>query len=184
MAQTDPGPGGPDAAIGRPRTVPAAPPHGDGRIPPGGASTSRVTEATLAELIGRIVNDLSDLVDKQIELAKQEIREDVGEVAGAARTLAIGAAILAGVGLLLLIWAWTAFIWFFNWLGSLLWSPYGGVLGWLLGLLLPALVALLAYQRFVRRGFRAIRITPLERTRATLKEDLEWVRRLRTPSAR
>jgi len=57
--------------------------------------------------------------------------------------------------------------------------------GWLLGLLVPAVLGLIAY-RFIRKGISAGMAVwpPLPRTRETLKEDLEWVQRLRTPSAR
>ena len=56
----------------------------------------------------------------------------------------------------------------------------------LLGVLVPALAAWVAYKRFIRRGIsEAMAIwPPLPRTRETLKEDLEWVRNLRTRSAR
>src|SRR5579864_8558513 len=76
-------------------------------------------QATLIELIGRLINDLSDLADRQIDLAKQEISEAKDEAIGAAKRIGIGAGIAAAGGLLLIIWAWTAFIWFFNWIGAL-----------------------------------------------------------------
>ena len=94
--------------------------------------------------------------------------------------------------LLLVIWAWTAFIWFFNWLGALIVfpTPFGpqslAWIGWLLGLLVPGLAAWIAYSRFIRPAIKqAMAIwPPLPRTRETLKEDLEWVRHLRTRSTR
>ncbi len=184
MAQTDPGRGDASFAAGAPSSRASAQRPANGRAAGDSGHAGPVSDATLLELLGRIVNDLSDLVDKQIQLAKQEVREDLGEVAGAARALAVGAGIVAAVGLLLVIWLWTAVIWLFNWLGALLWSPYGGALGWIVGLVVPLLVALFAYNRFIKRGLRDIRIKPLERTRATLKEDLEWVRRLRTRDGR
>ena len=127
--------------------------------------------------------------------------------------------------LLLVIWAWTAFIWFFNWLGSLVLLPVpvtsqliglvvgavlgaagvywiasnflsdwrkfgvgvvglilgaliGGIagLGWLLGMLVPAVGATVAY-RIIRKGiFDAMAVwPPLPRTRETLKGNLEWL---------
>jgi hypothetical protein len=158
---------------GRPRTDPA---HG-----------GPLTGATFAELIGRLINDVSELADKQIELAKQEVNEAKDHTLSAVKRLAIGAGIAAAVGLLLVIWAWTAFIWFFNWLGALIWNPWGGSLGWILGLLVPALAGwFIAYQRFIKGGVGQMRTIwpPLPRTRATLKEDLEWVRQQRTRSAR
>ncbi len=189
-------------------------------------------QATLPELVGRLINDVSDLADRQIELAKQEIGEAKDEAISAVFRIAIGAGIAAVAGLLLVIWAWSAFIWFFNWLGSWmalpmaddrlplawalgailgavaggmvghgLWARRGAAigivigaivaallalagLGWLMGVLVPAFAAWIAYSRFIRGGInQAISIwPPLPRTQETLKEDLEWVKRLRTPS--
>jgi hypothetical protein len=143
-------------------------------------------------LIGRLINDVSDLADRQIELAKQEIGEAKDEAIRAVIRLAIGSGIALAAALLLVIWAWTAFIWFFNWLGALIVfpTPLGpqslAWIGWLLGLLVPGVAAWLAYSRFIRRGIKqAMAIwPPLPRTRSTLKEDLEWVKHLRTRSER
>jgi hypothetical protein len=149
-------------------------------------------QATFPELIGRLINDLSDLADRQIELAKQEIGEAKDEAISAVKRLAIGGGIAAAAGLLFVIWAWTAFIWFFNWLGAFIVfpTPFGpqslAWIGWLLGLLVPAGAAWMAWKRFIQRGIhQAMSIwPPLPRTRETLKEDLEWVKHLRTRSER
>ena len=158
-------------------------PDGRARLDP--AHGGPLTDATLAELIGRLINDLSDLADRHIELAKQEINEAKDQALGAVKTLAIGAGIAAAVGLLLVIWLWTAFIWFFNWLGALIWYPWGGSLGWIIGLIVPAIAGVIAYVRFIKRGLGQLTgIRPLGRTRAALKENLEWVQQQRTRSAR
>ena len=149
-------------------------------------------QATLPELIGRLINDLSDLGDRQVELAKQEIAEAKDQAIDSAKRVAIGAGIAVAAGLLLVIWAWTAFIWFFNWLGAFISfpTPIGtqslAWIGWLLGVLVPAIAAWIAWKRFISRGIKDARaiFPPLPRTRETLKEDLEWVRHLRTRSAR
>jgi hypothetical protein len=139
-------------------------------------------------LIGRLINDVSDLADRQIDLAKQEIAEAKDTAISATVRIAIGAGIAALAALLLVIWAWTGFIWFFNWIGSLI--TIGPVtlawLGWLVGLLVPLIAALIAWRRFIKGGIdRALDIwPPLPRTRETLKEDLEWVKDLRTHSTR
>jgi len=164
----------------------------NGRSEPDPAHGGPLPRATLPELIGRLINDASDLADKQIELAKQEIGEAKDEAIKAVIRIAIGGGIAAAAALLLVIWAWTAFIWFFNWLGSLIVfpSPFGpqslAWIGWLLGLVVPVVAAWLAWKRFIRPGInRAMAIwPPLPRTRETLKEDLEWVKNLRTRSAR
>jgi hypothetical protein len=164
----------------------------DGRDRSDPAHSGPLPRATLPELAGRLINDVSDLADRQVELAKQEIGEAKDDAISAVKRVAIGAGIGLGAGLLLIIWAWTAFIWFFNWLfGHIQFpTPLGtqslAWFGWLLGVLIPAVLAWVAYKRFIRRGIsEAMAIwPPLPRTRETLKEDLEWVRHLRTPSAR
>jgi hypothetical protein len=163
----------------------------DGQLGLDPAHSGPLPQATLIELIGRLINDVSDLADRQIDLAKQEIGEAKDDAIGAAKRVAIGAGIAAAAGLLLIIWAWTAFIWFFNWLfGHISFpTPFGtqslAWFGWLLGLLVPAVLGFIAY-RFIRRGISAAMSIwpPLPRTRDTLKEDLEWVQHLRTPNAR
>ena len=145
-------------------------------------------EATFPELIGRLINDVSDLADRQVDLAKQEISEARDEAIGSAVKIGIGAGIGLAAALLLVIWLWTAVIWFFNWLGAFI--VIGPVsfawLGWLVGVALPVLAAWIGYQRFIKGGISQAQrlVPPLPRTQATLKEDLEWVRRLRTPNRR
>jgi hypothetical protein len=206
----------------------------DGRSGLDPAHGGPLPDATLPELVGRLINDVSDLADRQIELAKQEISEAKDDSLDAVKRVAIGAGIAVAVSLLLVIWAWTAFIWFFNWLGSLVilpvpatnqliglvagailgaagvfwiasnflfdWRKFGagavglilgaligGIagLGWLLGMLVPAVAATVAY-RIIRKGiFDAMAVwPPLPRTRETLKGNLEWLQALRTPNAR
>ena len=57
---------------------------------------------------GRLINDASDLADRQIELAKQEIGEAKDEAIRVVLRLAIGAGIVVAAAFLLVIWAWTA----------------------------------------------------------------------------
>jgi hypothetical protein len=146
-------------------------------------------EATFPELIGRLINDVSDLADRQLDLAKQEIAEARDEGISAATKLGIGAGIGIAAALLIVIWAWTAVIWFFNWLGAFI--VIGPVsfawLGWVVGVAVPALAAwFIGYKRFIMGGIAQAQtlVPPLPRTQATLKEDLEWVRRLRTLNRR
>jgi hypothetical protein len=164
----------------------------NGRAGPDPAHGGPLPQATFPELLGRLINDVSDLADRQIDLAKQEVGEAKDEAISAIKRVAIGAGIAAAAALLLVIWAWTAFIWFFNWLFGFVKfpTPIGeqslAWVGWLLGVAVPAVVAWFAYKRFIRRGIsQAMAIwPPLPRTRETLKEDLEWVRHLRTRSTR
>jgi hypothetical protein len=160
----------------------------NGRPGPDPVHGGPLPEATFPELVGRLIVDLSNLADRQLELAKQEINEAKDDALGAIKRLLIGAGIAAAAGLLLVIWAWTAVIWFFNWLGAFI--QIGPIslawLGWVVGLLVPALAAFVAYRRFIRPGIsQATSIwPPLKRTRETLREDLEWVQRLRTLNTR
>jgi hypothetical protein len=147
------------------------------------AHTGALPNATLPELVGRLINDVSDLADRQIDLAKQEISEAKTEAIGAVLKISIGAGIAIAAALLFVIWAWTGFIWFFNWVGAFF--GFGG-LGWLLGAIIPPLAIFIAYRVFIRGGIQRAKGVwpPLGRTRETLKEDLEWLRQLRTRSAR
>jgi len=145
-------------------------------------------DATILELVGRLINSTSDLADRQIELAKQEISEAKDQAIGSTKRVAIGGGIVVAAAVLLVIWAWTAFIWFFNLLGSLITfpTPFGtqslAWFGWLLGLVVPLAAAYLAWRSYIQPGINQARtiVPPLPRTRETLKEDLEWVRTLRT----
>ncbi len=184
MTFTPPEPGVGTARDGRHRA--------NGRSEPDAAHGGPLPRATLPKLIGRLINDVSDLADRQIELAKQEIGEARNEAISAVKRIAIGGGIAAAAALFLAIWAWTAFIWLFNWLGALIVfpTPFGpqslAWIGWLLGLLAPAAAAWMAWKRFIKRAIDQARSIwpPLPRTRETLKEDLEWVKRLRTRSER
>ena len=157
----------------------------DGRSGLDPAHGGPLPQATLLELVGRLINDVSDLADRQIELAKQEIGEAKDEAIDAVKRLAIGAGIAVAAVLLLVIWAWTAFIWFFNWLFGFIQLPDadrnpepGLVSAGCWACSCPRVAATFAYRRFIRRAsIEAMAIwPPLPRTRETLKEDLEWVR--------
>jgi len=158
--------------------TPSDPAHSRGQLP----------DATLPELVGRLINDVSDLADSQIDLAKQEISEAKSEAIGAIFKIAIGAGLAIAAVAFLVIWFWTAVIWFFNWLGAFI--TIGPVtlawLGWVVGALLPVGLAFAGYKLFISKGITQAKgiWPPLERTRATLREDLEWLRHQRTRSAR
>jgi hypothetical protein len=170
--------------------TPQPTPNGRAGVDP--AHGGPLPQATLLELAGRLVNDTSDLADRQIELAKQEINEAKDEAIGSAKKLAIGGGVAVVAAVLLVIWAWTAFIWFFNWLGAFITFSLFGTsqsfawIGWLVGSVVPVSAAYFAYRRFIRAGLEQAKgiFPPLPRTRETLKEDLEWVQTLRTRNAR
>ena len=137
-------PEGPGTA---PPVVDAAPPNGRGTGP----------------LLRSIASDLSLLVSKQIELAKQELGEMVGTrakavgVFGAAGVLGLfvigflGMAAAEGLDLVLPRWA-----------AMLLVAA---------GFALPAAIAFLAARTWLRSG-----AAKPELTQASLKEDVEWAK--------
>jgi Putative Actinobacterial Holin-X, holin superfamily III len=106
-----------------PAVGPAAFDRANGRSTLDPAHGGPLPDATMPELVGRLINDVSDLADRHIELAKQEIGEAKDDSIGAVKRVAIGAGIALAVAVLVVIWAWTAFIWFFNWLGALIILP-------------------------------------------------------------
>ena len=130
---------------------------------------------TIGQLLRRVVNGVNGLVDRQIQMAKQEAKEDVLQVLGAAKTLAIGAGIAVLGALILLNVVTLAIVLSLN----MIW-PW---LGWIVIVLIIAGVFFAAYT-FVKRGIREVRVTPVQRTRRTLREDIKWARHLLTRSAR
>ena len=163
----------------------------NGRAGPDPAHGGPLPQATLPELIGRLINDVSDLADRQIELAKQEIGEAKDEAIW--RGQAPGHRRRHRRGCRRCCWSsgpgprssgfstgCSASSASRRRSGR---SPWRGSAG-CSGVAVPAAAAFFAYKRFIRRGIsQAMAIwPPLPRTRETLKEDLEWVRHLRTRS--
>ena len=135
------------------------------------AQLPRTEQQSIGQLLRRIVNGLNGLVDRQIQMAKQEAREDLSEVLGAAKTLGIGAGIALLGALLLLNVLTMAIVLSLN----MIW-PW---LGWIVIVLIIGAIFFVAY-RFVMRGIREIKVTPVDRTRRTLREDIRWARHLLT----
>ena len=130
------------------------------------------TEAqSVGQLLRRIINGLNSLVDHQIQLVKQEIKEDILEVLGAGKTLGIGIGIALVGALMLLNLLTMALVLSLN----MIW-PW---LGWIVVLVIIGVIFFVAY-RFVMRGLREVRITPIDKTRRTLREDKQWAQRLLT----
>ena len=135
------------------------------------AQLPRTEQQSIGQLLRRVINGLNGLVDRQIQMAKQEAKEDLFEVLGAGKTLGIGAGIAVLGALLLLNVLTMAIVLSLN----MIW-PW---LGWIVIVLIIAGVFFAAY-RFIMRGIREIRITPVDRTRHTLREDIRWARHLLT----
>ena len=58
---------------------------------------------TIADLVRRIINGVQDIIDRQIELAKQELKETVTQVAKASGLLIAGGVLLFLTAIFLLI---------------------------------------------------------------------------------
>jgi hypothetical protein len=138
-------------------------------------------QQSIGQLLRRIINGLNGLVDRQIQIAKQEVKEDILQVIGAGKTLGIGAGIAAVGGLILLNLATLALVLGLNEISG--WLGMGKWLGWVVALILIAALFFVAY-RVIKRGLVEIRVTPIDRTRRTLKEDAEWARHLLTRNGR
>ena len=124
------------------------------------------------DLVRRLISNAQTLIDKQIQLAKQELREDIGQVAGAAKSLGIGVALLLLAG-----------ICFFNFLFLAIDRFIPGRWGWLAALIFTLLFAILGGV-FAMKGKNQVKVQPLARTRETLKEDAAWAKHPLTPNGK
>ena len=124
-----------------------------------------------ADLVRRLIDNVQTLLDKQVDLIKQELKEDLHQVAGAGKTLGIGVGLLVVAGLsffhFLFLGIDTPFPrW--GWLAALIFTLVFGIVG--------AIVA--------KRGVGRIKVEPLARPRETLKEDAEWAKHRLTPNGK
>jgi uncharacterized membrane protein YqjE len=120
---------------------------------------------TVADLVRRIINGVQDIIDRQIELAKQELKEDISQVAKAS-------GLLIGGGVLLFLTAIFLLITIIMGLEAIF--PRMG--GWISSLVITLLLGIVG-AILVLRGKRRVMINPVARTRETLKEDLAWAKR-------
>jgi uncharacterized membrane protein YqjE len=115
-----------------------------------------------ADLLRRLANNVASIVDREIELARREARSNVSAMARAATMLITGAIVLL-LGLasfvVALIFALSRVM--DDWLAALV-----------VGVVLLIIGAILAYF-----GKQRLQLAPLERTRETLREDVEWVKK-------
>ena len=140
-------------------------------------------QQSIAQLARRVINGLNALVDRQVQLVKQEIKEDLLAVLMAGKTMGIGAGAAVVGGLMLLDVLVLVIVLGLNEIGNWLWPGPGKFLGWLVMLIILAVLFYLAY-RFVQRGLREVPISPLARTRETISEDVSWAKQLLTRNER
>ena len=128
-------------------------------------NSSTGSEASLASLIGDIINDAKDLLVHEFTMAKLELQDELRKTKTAAMSLALGAGI-ALVGGLLLIFMLVHLLAALTLLP--LWSCYG-IIG---GLLLVVGLLLLASGK---QTAEQIEVVP-QQTVETLKENAQWLK--------
>lgn len=119
-------------------------------------------DTSLSELLSRLSSDFGDLLSTQLELAKVEIKEEVGRAGKSAAMLSGGAA-AAYLALTLLAFA----------------AAWGlaeimpeGVAFLIVGVVVAAIAAVL-----LMRGRERMReVRPVPETTETLKEDVQWAK--------
>ena len=125
----------------------------------------RERDASVSQLLSGIVGDAQELVRKEIALARQEIREEIGSAKDVGVKLGIAGAVLGVGGLLLVLALSQALADLLNWPT---WAGYG-----LVGLVL----AIAGYVLFSSAQKRIKQISPVpEKTVATMKENVEWIK--------
>ncbi|MCL5960836.1 MAG: phage holin family protein [Chloroflexi bacterium] len=129
----------------------------------------RVRRMTTRELLKFLVRDVSVLVDRQMELARQEAKENL-------QATIFSLALLIGGGLLLVLALISLLVGVILALGLL-------VPGWLAGVILFVFFAVVG-GLLALFGRKTLVTRPLQRTRDTLKEDLEWAKARVTSNGR
>lgn len=121
------------------------------------------------ELMRRLINNMSTLVDREADLARQEVRADAVQVGTGVAALAVGGLLIytAVVALIVALVAW---------LGP-------GLFPWAIALIVAAIFAIVGIVAALI-GWRRVRVQPLVRTRQTVREDLQWVRAQMTSQAK
>jgi hypothetical protein len=124
-------------------------------------------DLSLGELLGRLTNDFGELVSTQVELAKVEIKEEVGR-AGRGAGLLTGSGVSALLALALLSWA----------------AAWGldelmprGVAFLLVGIAWAIVAAVLFLTG--RKQLEAVRMPPPQ-TKKSIEEDVEWAKNQRS----
>jgi uncharacterized membrane protein YqjE len=131
------------------------------------------------QLFRRVVNGLNGLVDRHVQLVKQELKEELLTVLRAAKTLGIGAGVAVVGALVLLNVLIMMLVLGLNELGSWFIPYVGQFLGWIVVLILIGVIFFIAY-KLVMRGVQEVKISPLENTRDAVSEDVTWVQQLLT----
>ena len=120
-------------------------------------------DQSLGAMIGELVGDVQDLIRGEVNLAKQEVKEEA-KAAGMGVGLMVGAGVLAFVGL------------FF--IGLTLTYALNAVIPiWAAALIVAALFLIAAFVLFTMGKGRLQHVDPVPRQAVeSIKEDAEWVK--------
>lgn len=121
-------------------------------------------QQSIADLVRRIINGVQDIIDRQVALAKLELKENAIQVGKASAMLIAGAVVLFLTAIFLLVTIIMVVEAFFQgrgWIAALVITLLLGAVGIIL----------------VLKGKNRVMINPVAHTRATLKEDLAWAKR-------
>jgi len=125
----------------------------------------RERDTSMAQLLSGIVGDAQELVRKEIALARQEIREEIGNAKNAGIKLAIAGAVLAIGGLLLVLTLAQGLADLLNWPT---WAGYG---------IVGVVLAVVGYFLLSSAQKQIKEISPVpEKTVETMKENVEWIK--------
>ena len=129
---------------------------------------SKMRGMSAVDLIRRLIDDVSELVEKQIELGRVEGRENLFRTISGAKLLVVGALLLLTAWVCLFVAAIFALALLIpGWLSAIVVAVILGVIGAILAL----------------SGKNGIVTQPLARTRGSLKENMEWLKHRGSSSA-
>ena len=129
---------------------------------------SKMRGMSAVDLIRRLIDDVSELVEKQIELGRVEGRENLFQTISGAKLLVVGALLLLTAWICLVVAAIFALALLIpGWLSAIVFAVIMGIIGAFL----------------VLRGKNGIVTQPLARTRESLKENMEWLKHRGSSSA-
>lgn len=134
------------------------------------ADTDQSGEPSIARLLGEIVSDAQQLVRKEFELAKHEVRVEVDKARDGAISLGIGAGVTAIGGVFLLLMVVHALVAAFGWP---LWLSY---------LVVGGLITVVGVVLLMMGLSRVQTVDPTPRqTVDNVRKDVEWIKE-RNPS--
>jgi hypothetical protein len=154
-----------------------------GRITRVAAQLPPTDRQSTTQLFRRVVNGLNGLVDRHVQLVKQELKEELLAILKASKTLGIGAGVAIVGALILLNVVIMMLVLGLNEIGSWFIPYVGKFLGWFVVLILIGAIFFVAY-KLVMRGVREVQISPLKETREAVSEDITWVQQLLTRNGR